>query len=55
MKLGVLVMFAVIAFTGFDADRFAEFAPFGVAGISAAAGTIFDVRAVHSRDPQPWC
>jgi amino acid transporter len=34
-------MFAVIAFTAFDADRFAEFAPFGVAGISTAAGTIF--------------
>lgn len=41
IKLTVLVMFAVIAMTAFDADRFAEFAPFGVAGISAAAGTIF--------------
>ncbi len=41
MKLSVLVMFAVIAFTGFKADRFAEFAPFGVAGVGAAAGTIF--------------
>ena len=41
IKLGVLVMFAVIAATAFDADRFAEFAPFGVAGISTAAGTIF--------------
>jgi APA family basic amino acid/polyamine antiporter len=41
LKLGVLVMFAVIAFTAFSADRFAEFAPFGVAGVSAAAGTIF--------------
>lgn len=41
IKLSVLVMFAVIAFTAFDADRFAEFAPFGVAGIGAAAGTIF--------------
>ncbi len=34
-------MFAAIALTAFDADRFAEFAPFGVAGIGAAAGTIF--------------
>ncbi len=41
IKLSVLVMFAAIAFTAFDADRFAEFAPFGVAGISVAAGTIF--------------
>jgi len=41
IKLGVLVMFSVIAFTAFNADRFANFAPFGVAGIGAAAGTIF--------------
>ncbi|GJF12928.1 amino acid permease [Mycolicibacterium cyprinidarum] len=41
IKLGVLVMFTVIAFTAFDADRFAEFAPYGGAGISVAAGTIF--------------
>jgi amino acid transporter len=41
IKLGVLMMFAVIAFTAFNADRFANFAPFGAAGISAAAGTIF--------------
>jgi len=41
IKLGVLVMFAVIAFTAFDVDHFANFAPFGVAGIGSAAGTIF--------------
>ena len=41
IKLGVLAMFAVIAFTAFDTDRFANFAPFGAAGIGAAAGTIF--------------
>ncbi|MGI9124996.1 MAG: amino acid permease [Mycobacterium sp.] len=41
IKLSVLVMFALIAFTAFDADRFADFAPFGVAGIGSAAGTIF--------------
>lgn len=41
IKLGVLIMFAVIAFTAFEADRFASFAPFGAAGIGAAAGTIF--------------
>ena len=41
IKLGVLAMFAVIAFTAFDTDRFADFAPFGAAGVGAAAGTIF--------------
>jgi amino acid transporter len=41
IKLGVLVMFAVIAFSAFETDRFANFAPFGVAGIGSAAGTIF--------------
>ncbi len=41
IKLGVLAMFAAIALTAFDTDRFADFAPFGVAGVGAAAGTIF--------------
>ncbi|TDO08763.1 amino acid transporter [Mycobacterium sp. BK086] len=41
IKLGVLVMFAAIAFTAFDTDRFADFAPLGAAGIGSAAGTIF--------------
>ncbi len=41
IKLAVLVMFVVIAFTGFTSDNFADFAPKGVAGITAAAGTIF--------------
>ena len=41
IKLGVLGMFSVIALTAFNADEFADFEPFGVAGISAAAGTIF--------------
>lgn len=41
IKLGVLAMFSAIAFTAFDADRFADFAPFGMAGVSVAAGTIF--------------
>jgi amino acid transporter len=41
IKLGVLVMFSAIAFTAFQTDRFADFAPFGAAGIGAAAGTIF--------------
>lgn len=41
IKLGILVMFAVIAFTAFDTDRFADFAPFGAVGVSWATGTIF--------------
>jgi len=43
IKLAVLVIFSVIAFTAFKADRFADLAPFGVSGISLAAGTIFFV------------
>lgn len=41
IKLSVLAMFIVIAFTAFDTDNLADFAPFGVSGIGAAAGTIF--------------
>ena len=41
IKLAVLLMFVAVAFTGFHADNFADFAPKGVAGITAAAGTIF--------------
>lgn len=41
IKLGVLVVFVIVAFTGFDAGHLEDFAPFGVAGIGSAAGTIF--------------
>ncbi len=41
VKLLVLTMFAVIAFTAFDANNFADFAPKGIGGIATAAGTIF--------------
>ncbi|KRD43625.1 amino acid permease [Cellulomonas sp. Root930] len=41
IKLAVLVLFVAVAFTGFNADNFADFAPMGVTGITAAAGTIF--------------
>jgi APA family basic amino acid/polyamine antiporter len=41
IKLCVLVMFAVIALSAFQARRFTEFAPYGVSGVSLAAGTIF--------------
>jgi APA family basic amino acid/polyamine antiporter len=41
IKLGVLGMFVIIAFTAFDSNHLKDFAPFGVAGIGSAAGTIF--------------
>ncbi len=41
IKLGVLVIFAAIAFTAFTASRFTDLAPFGMSGISLATGTIF--------------
>ncbi|KAA9394205.1 amino acid permease [Kocuria coralli] len=41
IKLGVLIMFGAIAFTAFNADNFADFAPMGASGVTAAAGTIF--------------
>lgn len=41
IKLFVLALFAAIGFTAFQADHFANFAPFGAAGITAAAGAIF--------------
>lgn len=41
VKLAVLGLFVVVAFTAFDADHFADFAPHGVTGITMAAGTIF--------------
>lgn len=41
VKLGVLVLFILIAVTGFSSSNLTPFAPAGFAGISAAAGTIF--------------
>ncbi len=41
IKLGVLAMFIVIAFTAFNGSNFADFAPLGAPGSSTAAGTIF--------------
>jgi APA family basic amino acid/polyamine antiporter len=41
IKLGVLGMFVIIALTAYDAGHLKDFAPFGVAGIGSAAGTIF--------------
>ncbi len=41
IKLGVLVLFAFIGISAFNADHFSNFFGKGVAGVSAAAGTIF--------------
>ena len=41
IKLCVLAMFIIIAFTAFDASHLKDFAPFGISGIGSAAGTIF--------------
>ena len=41
IKLGVLLLFAVLGVQGWNADNFADFAPFGAAGVTAAAGIIF--------------
>lgn len=40
-KLLVLLFFVVIAFTGFNSQNLTPFAPMGVAGIGAAASSIF--------------
>jgi amino acid transporter len=41
IKIGVLLMFIVIALTAWNSDHFANFAPDGLAGVRLAAGTIF--------------
>src|SRR4029078_11940522 len=37
----VLGLLPIIAFTAFNTDHFANFAPFGVAAVGSAAGVIF--------------
>ncbi len=41
IKIGVLVMFIAIGITGWNTDNLADFAPFGLSGITTAAGIIF--------------
>src|SRR5215217_2358142 len=41
IKIAVLILFVIIAFTAFSGDNFAPFAPFGAAGIGVAASSIF--------------
>lgn len=41
IKIAVLVFFIVIAIKGWNTDNFANFAPFGISGVTAGAGIIF--------------
>jgi basic amino acid/polyamine antiporter, APA family len=41
IKLGVLALFVVVGAFGWNTDNFADFAPFGITGITSAAGIIF--------------
>jgi len=41
IKIGILVMFVLIGVQGWSSDNLADFAPFGVSGITTAAGIIF--------------
>ena len=41
IKLGVLVLFVVLGISGWNSDNLANFAPYGFAGVTAAAGIIF--------------
>jgi amino acid transporter len=41
IKIGVLIMFILIGVTGWNSNNLADFAPFGLPGITAASGIIF--------------
>ena len=41
IKLGVLAMFIVLGVQGWNSDNLSDFAPFGINGITSAAGIIF--------------
>ena len=41
IKIAVLIMFIVIGATGWDSANLSPFTPFGVSGVTAAAGVIF--------------
>src|SRR6478672_3861270 len=41
IKIGVLVLFIVLGITGWNPDNLSPFAPFGLAGVTGAAGIIF--------------
>jgi APA family basic amino acid/polyamine antiporter len=41
IKIGVLLLFIAVGVTGWDSDNLSDFAPFGVGGVTSAAGIIF--------------
>ena len=41
LKIAVLLMFVGLAVTGWNSDHLSDFAPYGVSGITSAAGIIF--------------
>jgi basic amino acid/polyamine antiporter, APA family len=41
IKIGVLVLFIAVGVTGWESDNLSDFAPFGVSGVTSAAGIIF--------------
>jgi APA family basic amino acid/polyamine antiporter len=41
IKVGVLVLFVVLGIQGWNADHLSDFTPFGVDGVTSAAGIIF--------------
>jgi basic amino acid/polyamine antiporter, APA family len=41
IKVGVLVLFIAVGVTGWESDNLSDFAPFGVSGVTSAAGIIF--------------
>jgi amino acid transporter len=41
IKVGVLVLFIAVGLQGWESDNLSDFAPFGIGGITSAAGIIF--------------
>ncbi len=41
IKLGVLALFIVVGVSGWNSDNLSDFAPFGLSGVTSAAGIIF--------------
>ena len=41
IKIGVLVMFVVLGLQGWNSDNLSDFTPFGLGGVTSAAGIIF--------------
>ncbi|RZU10956.1 amino acid/polyamine/organocation transporter (APC superfamily) [Kribbella rubisoli] len=41
IKIGVLILFIILGLKGWDSNNLSDFAPFGITGITSAAGIIF--------------